>query len=102
VPAGRDDAFMELWNEGSSYFRTQPGFVSLRFHRALSPDADYRYVNVACWETQADFAAAHGTDEFRRLVSQDAWREFASNPALYEVAVAVDADSTVRSTSAAV
>jgi heme-degrading monooxygenase HmoA len=102
VPAGRDDAFMALWNEASGYFRAQPGFVSLRFHRAVSPDADYRYVNVACWESQADFAAAHNSEEFRRLVTQDAWQEFASNPALYEVAVAVDADSMKRSTSASV
>jgi heme-degrading monooxygenase HmoA len=102
VDPGRDEAFMALWTEASRYFRSQPGFVSLRFHRALSPDADYRYVNVACWATLEDFQAAHATDEFRRVVGQDAWREFPSNPALYEVVAAADADSTVRSTSASV
>src|SRR4051812_32567434 len=68
VPPDRDDAFEPMWTEASAYFRAQPGFVSLRFHRALSPDADYRYVNVARWETLRDFQAAHGTEEFRRIV----------------------------------
>ena len=91
VPSGRDDVFESLWTEASGYFRAQPGFVSLRFHRAVSPDADYRYVNVASWATLADFQAAHATDEFRRIVTQDAWHEFPANPALYEVMVTVDA-----------
>jgi heme-degrading monooxygenase HmoA len=87
VPAGREDAFQELWTATSLYFRAQPGFLSLRLHRALSPDARYRYVNVARWASLADFQAAHATEEFRRVVSQPAWQEFPSSPALYEVAV---------------
>jgi hypothetical protein len=59
-------------------------------HRAVSPDARYRYVNLAVWQSAAQFAAAHETDEFRRLVSQPAYREFPSSPALYEVVVAAD------------
>jgi heme-degrading monooxygenase HmoA len=91
VPPDRDDAFVALWTEASQYFRVQPGFVSLRFHRAVSPDADYRYVNVASWRTLHDFRAAHGTEEFRRIVTRDEWQEFPANPALYEVVVAVGA-----------
>src|SRR3954453_22036119 len=41
VPVGRDDAFLERWTEASEYFRVQPGFVSLRLHRAVLPDAAY-------------------------------------------------------------
>jgi heme-degrading monooxygenase HmoA len=91
VDPARDEAFLALWTEASRYFRAQPGFVSLRFHKAVTPDADYRYVNVASWETLADFQAAHGTDEFRRVVGADAWREFPSSPALYEVVATADA-----------
>jgi len=93
VPPERDEAFFALWTEASSYFRSQPGFVSLRFHRAVSPDAQYRYVNVATWATMAHFHAAHGADEWQRLVRQDAWKEFPNNPALYEVVAAADADA---------
>lgn len=93
VPPERDERFLKLWTEASQYFRAQPGFVSLRFHRAVSPDADYRYVNVASWETLQEFEAAHSREEFRRIVTQEAWKEFPANPALYEVVVSVDADA---------
>jgi heme-degrading monooxygenase HmoA len=87
VLEGRDDAFIELWTETSRYFRAQPGFVSLRLHRAVSPDAQHRFVNVAVWESDAHYRAPHQTEEFVRLVTQDAWREFPSSPVLYEVVV---------------
>jgi heme-degrading monooxygenase HmoA len=85
VDPARDEAFRELWERTSRYFRERPGFVRLRLHRAVSPDASYRWVNVAQWESLECFQAAHDTDEFRRLVTLHAWREFPSSPALYEV-----------------
>ena len=91
VPAGRDEAFMAGWTQTSAYFRSQPGFVSLRLHRAVSPDSHYRYVNVAVWASARDFSAAHATAEFRGLVAQPQWREFPSSPALYEAAVELSA-----------
>src|ERR1051325_9824732 len=92
VPEGRDEAFLALWTETSEYFRAQPGFLSLRLHRAVTPGTEYRYVNVARWASDAHYRAPHGTDEFRKLVSKDAWREFPSSPVLYEVVVAVGDD----------
>jgi heme-degrading monooxygenase HmoA len=88
VADGLDDAFVELWTSTSMYFRAQPGFISLRLHRAVSPGARYRFVNVAVWDSAAHFQQAHATDEFVRVVSQPGWREFPSSPCLYEVAVA--------------
>src|SRR6185369_13602619 len=85
VPEGRDEAFVALWTQASRYFREQPGFLSLRLHRALSPDAAYRFVNVAEWVSHQAFAAAHRTAQFKELIARPAWREFASNPVLYEV-----------------
>jgi heme-degrading monooxygenase HmoA len=93
VAPDRDADFLALWTDTSRYFRAQPGFVSLRMHRAVSPDAHYRYVNVAVWESAAHFAAAHATDEFRRLVAQPEYREFPSSPALYQVAVAAGTEA---------
>ena len=95
VPEGRDEAFLELWTETSHYFRKQPGFLSLRLHRAVTPGEPYRYVNIARWASDADYRAPHGTEEFRRLVSQEAWHEFPSVPALYEVVLAVGEDVEV-------
>jgi heme-degrading monooxygenase HmoA len=93
VTADRDDAFLALWTETSMYFRARPGFISLRLHRAVSPDAHYRFVNVAVWESAAQFSAAHETEEFRRLVRDPRYREFPSSPALYQVAVAAQASA---------
>jgi len=96
VPEGRDEAFLKLWMESSEYFRAQPGFLSLRLHRAVTPGTAYRYMNVARWASDADYRAPHGTDEFRRLVGQEAWREFPSSPVLYEVVFAVGDDEEPR------
>jgi heme-degrading monooxygenase HmoA len=97
VPEGRDEAFVELWKQTSEYFRAQPGFLSLRLHRAVTPGTDYRYVNVARWASDADYRAPHGTEEFRQLVTQEGWREFPSSPVLYEVILAVGEDLAVAS-----
>ena len=73
VSPGRDEAFHELWARTARYFTAQPGFISLRLHRAVSADAQYRWVNVANWGSEAHFRAAHDTDEFRRVVTQHGW-----------------------------
>ena len=36
VSPGRDEAFHELWAKTAKYFTAQPGFISLRLHRAVS------------------------------------------------------------------
>jgi heme-degrading monooxygenase HmoA len=85
VAPGRDAEFRALWGETSRYFIARPGFVSLRLHRAVNDDAPYRWVNVAVWENEGAFRAAHATDDFRRLVTASGWSEFPSVPALFEV-----------------
>lgn len=85
VDPERDEEFLALWTRTSMYFRKQPGFVSLRLHRAVSADAEYRWVNVANWESEAQFRAAHGGEEFRTAVTQPGWEHFPNAPMLYEV-----------------
>jgi heme-degrading monooxygenase HmoA len=89
VRPDRDEAFHALWTATSKYFRDQPGFISLRLHRAISSDAEYRWVNVATWESEAAFRAAHASQEFRSVVTQPGWEEFPSSPMLYEVLTSV-------------
>ena len=89
VSPGRDEAFHELWTKTSKYFTAQPGFISLRLYRAASADAQYRWVNVANWDSEAHFRAAHATDEFRSVVTQPGWEEFPSSPMLYQVATEI-------------
>ena len=89
VAEDRDVEFHELWERTSRYFTRQPGFRSLRLHRAVSADATYRWVNVATWESEAAFRAAHATAEFREVVTAAGWQEFPSSPVLFEVVTQV-------------
>jgi heme-degrading monooxygenase HmoA len=88
VAPERDDDFHAAWYETSRYFVVQPGFISLRLHRAVNDEASHRWVNVAVWESEQAFRAAHATDDFRRLVSQEKWEEFPSEPVLFQTVVA--------------
>jgi heme oxygenase (mycobilin-producing) len=85
VAEDRDEQFYAIWDRTRRYFTRQPGFRSLRLHRAVNQDATYRWVNVAVWDSEADFRAAFATEEFREVVTADGWDEFPSSPVLYEV-----------------
>jgi heme-degrading monooxygenase HmoA len=84
VPAGREDAFLELWREIDGYMLDKPGFRWRRLHRSMAEDTRLRFVNVAAWDTAAQFDAAHD-QEFLRMQSQHGWLEFPALPALYTV-----------------
>lgn len=65
IPVGEDRAFMRGWERARDFLRTQPGYVSATLHRSITPDADFRFVNVALWESAEDFRAATSRPEFR-------------------------------------
>ena len=82
VPEGADDEeFLRGWERAADYMRQQPGFLSTRLHRALGPDARFRFVNIAEWASPQDFQAAVTSEQFREI-ARDAGP---SSPALYEV-----------------
>jgi len=64
VPAGQDEAFLEGWERVRAFLATQQGYLSTRLHRSLSPSADYRFVNVAVWQSAQAFQAATSQPEF--------------------------------------
>ena len=93
VPADADDAeFLAGWQAAADYLRTQPGFVNARLHRALRPDARFRYVNLAEWASPQDFLAAVTSEGFRALTAGAA----PGSPALYEVVVTIGDDVAAR------
>jgi heme-degrading monooxygenase HmoA len=82
VPEGaQDDDFLQGWERAADYMRNRPGFVSSRLHRALSPDARFRFINIAEWTSPQDFQAAVTSDEFRDIAGEGP----PGSPALYEV-----------------
>ena len=81
VPPGNDDEFLEGWERAADYLRQQPGFITTRLHRALSPEAKFRFINVAEWKSPQHFQAAVSNEEFRRMAAGGA----PNHPALFEV-----------------
>ena len=82
LPEGADDeSFLRGWERAAEYMRSRPGFVSTRLHRALAPDARFRFVNVAEWRSPEDFQKAVSSDEFREIAKGAG----PASPALYEV-----------------
>jgi heme-degrading monooxygenase HmoA len=80
VPEGADEAFLQGWERGREFLSTQEGYLSTRLHLSLSPTADFRYVNVALWQSAQLFQAATSEPEFR-----DAPVAFPFHASLYEV-----------------
>lgn len=65
VPEGEDDLFLRGWERTRDFLSTQDGYLSTRLHRSLSPNADFRFVNVAVWRSEQAFRAATSGTEFR-------------------------------------
>ena len=84
IPAGRDDEFFALWQEVNAYTRNKPGYLGHKMHKAVSPDASFRFVNVAQWSSMDHFRAAHDAG-FHALVEKPDWAPFKSRPGLYQV-----------------
>ena len=84
VPAGHEDNFFALWQEVNAYMAAKAGYVSHRLHRSLAPEARFRFINYAEWESTEHWRAAHD-DGFRQLVSRPEWSAISSTHALYEV-----------------
>jgi heme-degrading monooxygenase HmoA len=84
VPAERDGEFLRLLGEVNAYRRTRPGFVSSRLHRARRPEARFRFVNVAEWES-ADRLLAARDETYRRLAANVAEAGFVASPEMYDV-----------------
>ncbi|MDQ3859530.1 MAG: antibiotic biosynthesis monooxygenase [Actinomycetota bacterium] len=65
VPPDKDDEFIRGWEAARDYLQSQPGYVSTALHGALSPDADFRFVNVVRWQSREAFQAAVQSSGFQ-------------------------------------
>jgi heme-degrading monooxygenase HmoA len=80
--------FLQEWRERAQFLRRQPGFRSLRLHRALNPDSRFQLVNVAEWGSAQALRAATAHDYFQQS-TQRSMHDFAvaANPAVYRVVI---------------
>jgi heme-degrading monooxygenase HmoA len=64
VPEGEDEAFLQGWERAREFLSTQQGYLSTRLYRSLSPAAEFRFINVALWESAQAFRDATSQPEF--------------------------------------
>ena len=60
------ELFLQEWRERAEFLGGQPGFRSLRLHRALNPDSRFQLVNVAEWDSAEALQAATSQDFFQQ------------------------------------
>jgi heme-degrading monooxygenase HmoA len=84
VKPGREQECLAMWKRAAEFLRAQPGFRSTALHESIGPDARFRYVNVAVWESATAFRNAVSEPAFRSLAATDAC---VGSPALYGVAI---------------
>ncbi len=58
VPEGKLNEAITSWEAARDFLAQQPGYISTKLHQSLSPDAQYRLINVAEWESPGAFKSA--------------------------------------------
>ncbi|MBO0880450.1 MAG: antibiotic biosynthesis monooxygenase [Mycobacterium sp.] len=86
------ELFLAEWRKRAEFMTKQPGFRSLKLHRALMPDARFQLVNVAEWDSAEALHAATAQQSFQegahRLMQEV---KVTPHPAIYRVALEVAA-----------
>ena len=67
VPTEADTTFLDTWQKACDLLSTQDGYLSAHLHRSLTPDADFRFVNIGRWASPHAFRAATATSEFHEV-----------------------------------
>jgi heme-degrading monooxygenase HmoA len=83
VPGADADRFIPAWQRARDYLQGQPGYVDTALHQAITPDADFQFVNIARWATAEDFMRAIQSPGFRQAAADLAG--YRAHPSLYTV-----------------
>ncbi|MDE0097754.1 MAG: antibiotic biosynthesis monooxygenase [Gammaproteobacteria bacterium] len=58
VPADKLNETILMWEQARNFLQKEPGYISTALHQSISPDAQYRLINIAQWESIEAFMAA--------------------------------------------
>lgn len=64
VKPEESDQLIAAWTQDALFLKQQPGFISAQLHRGIAGSSVF--INVAVWQSVADFRAAFSRPEFRR------------------------------------
>lgn len=84
VPDNRDEEFLARFRDVNEYMAGKAGYLGHRLHRALVPQARYRFVNYVEWRSAQDLTAARD-DRYRDLVRAVHTAGFDSTHAIYDI-----------------
>ena len=92
IDSDKLDLFCSEWRKRAEFMAKQPGFRSLKLHRALTPDARFQLVNVAEWDSADALRGATAQQYFQQSTHRSI-REFevTGHPAIYRVVLEVTA-----------
>jgi len=83
VPGDQAEQFIAAWEKTRDYLQSQPGYIDTTLHQAVTPEADFQFVNVARWQTAEAFLAATQSQGFRE--SAIGLVGYRPHPSLYRV-----------------
>ena len=83
VPVADAEQFVAAWEKTRDYLQSYPAHLDTALHQALTPDADFQFVNIAHWRSAEEFTEAVSSPGFREASADLRWR---FHPALYRVA----------------
>lgn len=83
VPADKLDSAIEMWEQARDFLAQQPGYISTALHQSVAPDASFRLINIAKWESSEAFRNA--TNKMRSEADLPRIQGVVGGPALYTV-----------------
>jgi heme-degrading monooxygenase HmoA len=88
VPRAESERFLQRWLDNARIMAGQPGYLGAKLHRALSDNAELRFINVAQWASEESVRAATANPGWRRSMRRmldDPELHVTPRPAVYEV-----------------
>ncbi|MEL7107633.1 MAG: antibiotic biosynthesis monooxygenase family protein [Pseudomonadota bacterium] len=83
VPEQRLDETIHAWEVARDFLSTQPGFIETALHRSRDENAKYQIINIAIWNSEADFFTATSKMRSEKVMPLVDGLKF--QPALYDV-----------------
>ncbi len=82
VPDSDAEEFITAWERTRNYLKTLDAHLETALHQAVSPGADFQFVNTANWRSAEEFTEAVQSDGFRDVATGLRWP---IHPMLYRV-----------------
>ena len=84
IPQEQEDKYLMYLDEGYKIRKQQPGFISSRLHRAISPSVQFQFITVSEWQSLEHLQAALTSKDFKASVKPE-MRSLPHYPGIYKI-----------------